>query len=124
QGRDDGRARDPRPEHRQKRGSSHPLEGRRAGMSLWEAVRTAWLEISSHKMRSFLSFFAITVGTAAILYTFAQIRGINHRMDVNLTLIGPGRINVRKKENHISKGLSPGLTSEDADEIRRLMPKL
>lgn len=93
-------------------------------MSLWEAVHTAWLEIRSHKMRSFLSFFAITVGTAAILYTFAQIRGIHHQIDENLTLMGPGRINVRKKENYVSKGLSPGLTSDDADEIRRLMPEL
>ena len=93
-------------------------------MNLWEALRTAWLEISSHKMRSFLSFFAITIGTAAILYTFAQIRGIHHSIDENLQLMGPGRIHVQKKEGFISKGLSPGLTTEDAAEVRRTMPGL
>ncbi|MBI3554378.1 MAG: ABC transporter permease [Elusimicrobia bacterium] len=93
-------------------------------MNLWEALRTAWLEISSNKMRSFLSFFAITIGTAAILYTFAQIRGMHKMIDENLLLMGPGRIYIEKKENYVSKGLSPGLTSDDAEEIRRTMPEL
>lgn len=93
-------------------------------MNFWEAMRTAWLEISSHKMRSFLSFFAISIGTASILYTFSQVRGTYKSIDDNLALMGPGRINITKKENYVSKGLSPGLTSDDADEIRRLMPEL
>lgn len=93
-------------------------------MNLWEAVRTAWLEISSHKMRSFLSFFAISIGTASILYTFSQVSSTYKSIDANLVLMGPGRINIKKKENYISKGLSPGLTSDDADEIRRVMPEL
>ncbi len=93
-------------------------------MNFGESLRTAWLEISSHKMRSFLSFFAITIGTAAILYTFAQVRGISRQIDTNLELMGPGRMRISKKESFVSKGLSPGLTSDDADEIRRTMPEL
>lgn len=93
-------------------------------MNLLESIRTGWIEISSHKMRSFLSFFAIAIGVASILYTFAQIRGIHRHVDENIELMGPGRLEIEKKRNYVSRGLSRGLTSDDAAAIREMMPEL
>lgn len=93
-------------------------------MNLIEAVLTGWLEIKGHKMRSFLSFFAISIGVASILYTSAQVSGMNLRMREALELVGPGRMEVERKNDYESRGISPGLTSDDAEAIREAMPEL
>ncbi|MBI5630015.1 MAG: ABC transporter permease [Elusimicrobia bacterium] len=89
-----------------------------------ESLQTGWLEIRSHKMRSFLSFFAISIGVASILYTLAQIKGVNQRVAENFKLMGPGRLEIEKKRDYVSRGLSAGLNSDDADAIRQSMPEL
>lgn len=93
-------------------------------MSLWDHLRTGWLEIRAHKLRSFLSFLAIAIGVASILYTFGKIHGTRRWVSEALLLMGPGRMEVEKKRNFVSKGLSPGLTLDDAIAIRAAMPEL
>lgn len=93
-------------------------------MNLAEALRTGWLEIRSHKMRSFLSFFAISIGVAAMLYTFSQIHGIRKWVSDIMGLMGPGRLEIEKKDGYVSRGLSPGLSSDDAEAIRSVLPDL
>ncbi len=93
-------------------------------MNLLESLHTGWLEIRSHKMRSFLSFFAISIGVASILYTFAQIHGVKKWVGEAIELMGPGRLEIRRKRDYVSRGLSPGLTSEDASAIRKAIPEL
>lgn len=94
------------------------------GLNVFEAALTGWLEIKGHKMRSFLSFFAISIGVASILYTSAQVSGMNKRMTEALELVGPGRMEVEPKRDYQSRGISPGLTSDDAEAIRSAMPEL
>jgi putative ABC transport system permease protein len=91
---------------------------------LAEAARAAAREIRSHKIRSLLSFSAISVGTASLLYTLAQTRGMQMKIASNLELMGPGPITVTPSRNYVSKGLSKGLTAGDADAIRRELPDL
>ncbi len=93
-------------------------------MNLGEAARAAAREIRAHKVRSLLSFSAISVGTASLLYTLAQTRGMQQAVARNLELMGPGPISVEESRNYKKKGLSKGLTSEDAKAIRRALPEL
>lgn len=89
-----------------------------------EALRTGLREILSHKFRSTLSFAAVSVGVGSILYTFGQTHGMRQALETAVTLMGPGRMQITAKNGYVSKGLSPGLTSDDAEELRRAMPEL
>jgi ABC-type antimicrobial peptide transport system permease subunit len=94
---------------------------------IWESVRTGAVEIYSHKTRSFLSFAAIAFGVAAILYTFAHVNRMVTRRKQAFELAGPGRIRLNKKWQRgasESPGLSKGLTSSDAQVIRKAVPGL
>ncbi len=93
-------------------------------MNLGEAARAAAREIRVHKLRSLLSFSAISVGTASLLYTLAQTRGMQKAVARNLELIGPGPLSISAARNYVKKGLSKGLTSGDADAIRAELPDL
>lgn len=93
-------------------------------MTLREMVRSAAVEIASHKVRSALTCLSLAIGIAAILFTFSAIGGMNRRLDKWRELSGPGRIEIKKKRNFISRGLSPGLTWDDAQEIRKNFPDL
>ena len=63
-------------------------------MNLGEAVRAAAREIRVHKVRSLLSLSAISVGTASLLYTLAQTRGMQETLKRNLELMGPGALTI------------------------------
>jgi ABC-type antimicrobial peptide transport system permease subunit len=89
-----------------------------------EALRAGAREIYANKFRSTLSFTAVSVGVASLLYTLAQTRGMQEALERNLLLMGPGRITVSPKNNYVSKGLSPGLTYADALALKRELPDL
>lgn len=93
-------------------------------MNLGEAARTAAREIRVHKLRSLLSFLAISVGAASLLYTLAQTRGMQQATLRNLELMGPGALSVERSSHYEGRGLSKGLTSGDAEAIRREVPGL
>jgi len=93
-------------------------------VNIGEAGRTAAREIRVHKIRSLLSFSAISVGAASLLYTLAQTRGMQESVRKNLKLMGPGALTISAKEHYTSRGLSKGLTGADADAIRAEMPEL
>ncbi len=97
-------------------------------MNISESLRTGFLELWSHKTRSFLSFFAIAIGVAAFLYTFATIAGMQMRMRKAMELAGHGRINVTSgRMRATSKDASRSyreLSVEDAYAIRREFPGL
>ncbi len=93
-------------------------------MNLGEAFRSAAREIRVHKVRSLLSFSAISVGAASLLYTLAQTRGMQEASMKNLELMGPGALSVGGASHYSGKGLSKGLTLGDADSIRRQIPEL
>ena len=93
-------------------------------MNLLEAARASAREIRVHKVRSLLSFAAISVGTASLLYTLAQTRGMQDAVRRNLELMGPGPLRVQWRQHYVRKGLSKGLTIDDAEAIRARMPEL
>ena len=93
-------------------------------MNAAEALRVGAREIYANKFRSALSFAAVSVGVASLLYTLAQTRGMQEALQKNLALMGPGRMTIEAKRNYVSKGLSQGLTLSDADALRRQFPQL
>ncbi|MBI2787456.1 MAG: ABC transporter permease [Elusimicrobia bacterium] len=93
-------------------------------MNAGEAVRAGAREIYANKFRSALSFAAVSVGVASLLYTMAQTQGMKEALEKNLELMGPGRLTIEKKRNYVSKGLSQGLTYGDAQALRRELPDL
>ena len=93
-------------------------------MNLGEAARAAAREIRIHKLRSLLSFSAISVGAASLLYTLAQTRGMQQAVQRNLELMGPGALSIEHKRNYVGRGLSKGLTVDDAQALRARMPEL
>ncbi len=93
-------------------------------MIVREAFAAAFREIRTNPVRSVLSFAAVSVGVASLLFTLAQTRGIQKAFVDAVSLMGPGRIDINAKEGYVSRGLSPGLTADDAAEIRALMPEL
>jgi len=93
-------------------------------LNLREAFRAGAREIYANKFRSALSFTAVSVGVASLLYTMAQTKGMQDALQKNLDLMGPGRMTVEKKRNYKSKGLSRGLSYADAKALRRELPDL
>ncbi|MBI3300289.1 MAG: ABC transporter permease [Elusimicrobia bacterium] len=96
-------------------------------MNVGESVRTGFVEIWSHKTRSFLSFSSIAFGVAAILYTFANVNGMYIRRTKAFDIAGPGRLEIEKRESggfSALVGLSKGLTTGDAEAMRAAMPWL
>ncbi len=93
-------------------------------MNAGEALRAGFREIRANKFRSALSFTAVSVGVASLLYTLAQTRGMQEALEKNLELMGPGRLTLDEKDNYKSKGLSPGLTYADAKALREELPDL
>lgn len=87
---------------------------------LWLAIATGLREIRANKLRSVLSFAAVAVGSASVLYTLAGVTGMRLEVGKAIGLLGPGRLRVEEKRNYKSRGLSPGLTSDDAAEISAL----
>ncbi|MBI4346419.1 MAG: ABC transporter permease [Elusimicrobia bacterium] len=93
-------------------------------MILRESVATGFRELRAHKARSILSCLSITVGVAAMVYTFSQIEGMFTRRTKMMELMGPGRLEIEQEEGYKSRGLSRGLTVQDAERIRQMWPEL
>ncbi|PIS47877.1 MAG: hypothetical protein COT17_01140 [Elusimicrobia bacterium CG08_land_8_20_14_0_20_51_18] len=99
-------------------------------MNLAEIIRTALLEIKNHKMRSFLSFFAISIGVISIMYTLTLIYSMNYRLKKAVEVAGPGRLNIELKNRWEAqtdverKQANDTLTYEDALSIRKIFPEL
>ncbi|MDE2141740.1 MAG: ABC transporter permease [Elusimicrobia bacterium] len=93
-------------------------------MTPGDLVRGALVEIRAHKTRSTLTCASLAVGVAAALYTLSQTASVNKRYRESIALVGPGRIEIDKKEGYVSRGLSHGLTADDATAIRESFPGL
>lgn len=93
-------------------------------MKLSELGRSAVVEIRAHKTRSAMTSLSLSIGIAAMLFTFSQTAGMLKRYDDALLLAGPGRLVITQRNNYASKGLSPGLTYADALAVRRQYPEL
>lgn len=84
----------------------------------------ALIEIRAHKVRSALTCASLAFGVAAALYTLSQVASVNKRYTDAIALAGPGRLDISKKDGYVSRGLSRGLTIEDAAAIRARFPEL
>ena len=63
-------------------------------MKLPDLISTGWTEIRSHKMRSFLSFFAIAIGIATFFYTLSVLSQRYRDIDRAAKISGTGRIDI------------------------------
>lgn len=68
-------------------------------MRLPDLAITGWMEIKAHKMRSFLSFFAIAIGIATFFYTLSILSQKYRQIDISSKLSGEGRIDTMTRHN-------------------------
>ena len=61
-------------------------------MKLPDLMATGWTEIWAHKMRSFLSFFAIAIGIATFFYTLSVLSQGYRRIGRTAAISGEGRV--------------------------------
>ncbi len=61
-------------------------------MKLPDLMATGWTEIWAHKMRSFLSFFAIAIGIATFFYTLSVLSQGYRRIGRAAKISGEGRV--------------------------------
>lgn len=64
-------------------------------MRLPDLMATGWTEIWAHKMRSFLSFFAIAIGIATFFYTLSVLSQRYRQLDKTAEVSGTGRVETR-----------------------------
>lgn len=64
-------------------------------MKLPDLISTGWTEIYSHKMRSFLSFFAIAIGIATFFYTLSVLSQRYRDINRSAKISGTGRIDLK-----------------------------
>lgn len=64
-------------------------------MRLPDLMVTGWTEIWAHKMRSFLSFFAIAIGIATFFYTLSVLSQRYRQLDRSAALSGVGRVDTQ-----------------------------
>jgi putative ABC transport system permease protein len=88
-----------------------------------DLARGAVLEIRAHPARSALTALSLSIGVAAMLFTFATAGGAAREYRAAVALAGADRLDIRPRPGYVSKGRSPGLTWDDAREIRRLWPR-
>ena len=99
-------------------------------MKISESLKTGTLEIFHHKMRSFLTFFAISIGVISIMYSLTLIYSMNFRTKKAIELVGPGRLKIEMKNRNQAessldrKEVTDSLTLEDALALRAQLPAL
>lgn len=93
-------------------------------MRFADLLRSAFVEIRAHKVRSALTCVSLSIGVAAALYTLSQVASIQQRYKDARVLSGPGRLEVSAKFGGVPKGLSKGLTGADARALREEFPGL
>ncbi len=82
-------------------------------MKLPDLMLTGWAEIRAHKMRSFLSFFAIAIGIATFFYTLSILSQRYEDIDQTVKISGQGRI---------STSTSHALTMTQYQDFLHLLP--
>ena len=99
-------------------------------MRISESLRTGALEIFHHKMRSFLTFFAISIGVISIMYSLTLIYSMNFRTKRALEVVGHGRMQVQTKRRYQEttamdkKEARDSLMLEDALALQANFPEL
>ena len=83
-------------------------------MKLPDLISTGWAEIRSHKMRSFLSVFAIAIGIATFFYTLSMLSQRYRDIDRTAEISGKGRLDCR-----IEKPLS----MDQYRQLQRTLPE-
>ncbi len=97
--------------------------------SLLNAIRTGIGEIRVHKMRSFLSFMAIAVGSVVFIDSFAAIVSTYDRLQKQKEVSGIARLKITQDYDQTNANPDeytppPNITYEDAVSLRSKLPGL
>ncbi|MHB2025810.1 MAG: ABC transporter permease [Elusimicrobiota bacterium] len=93
-------------------------------MNALETLRTGWIEILSHKTRSFLSLSSLAIGSCCILFTLSCVEGVKRDIREQIKLSGAGRLQIKSAGFYFSRGVSSGLTLSDESAIAGDFPRL
>lgn len=83
-------------------------------MKLIDLLATGWAEIRAHKMRSFLSFFAIAIGIATFFYTLSILSQRYSDIERAVELAGKGRLDVSTDHP---------LDTDQYQELKNMLPE-
>ena len=91
--------------------------------SFLEPLRTAWVSVVTHKLRSFLTILGVVIGIAAVIILMSVGKGVTARILSNLTSLGTNLIYVQPGSSSGTGGVRMGfgsastLTLEDSQAI-------
>jgi putative ABC transport system permease protein len=90
--------------------------------NLFEPVRVAWVSVTTHKLRSFLTILGVVIGVAAVIILMSVGKGTTSKIVSNLSTLGTNTVYVSPGSTS-SGGVRGGfgsastLTLEDAEAI-------
>ena len=97
--------------------------------SLFEPLRTAWVSVVTHKLRSFLTILGVVIGVAAVIILMSVGKGTSSRILSSLTSLGTNMIFMTPGTSSSSGvrgafGSGTPLTYEDAEAISNEVPNI
>lgn len=101
-----------------------PYAMNKSGMNLYDGMRTGYLEIRSHKLRSALTLSGIAIGIVSVITMTGIMSGFQMEMREGIKKAGVGRLFVEAQAVNDNKNQSSGLIYEDALAIRQYFPNV
>jgi putative ABC transport system permease protein len=95
-----------------------------------EPLKTAWVSVATHKLRSFLTILGVVIGVAAVIILMSVGKGATANIISNLTSLGTNLVYVSPGSSTSSGGVRSGfgsastLTLEDAEAIAEAVPNI
>lgn len=71
-----------------------------------ESIRMSWLNITSNKLRSFLTMLGIIIGVASIIALITIVQGATMSISAQITELGANKITINAPGTPLKKGLS------------------
>ena len=90
---------------------------------IWLIIKEAWLSLSSHKLRTFLTTLGIIIGVSAVVMMVAAGQTVQNMINDSLAGMGSNLLMIRPEFVTTSGVKSGGQTvvkTDDADVIRKL----
>ena len=90
---------------------------------LWLIIKEAWISISSHKLRSFLTTLGIIIGVGAVVLMVAAGQTVTLVINNSFASMGGQLVMLHPSfvvTSGIKSGQRPSITSQDVDAVREL----
>jgi putative ABC transport system permease protein len=90
---------------------------------IWQVIKEAWISLSSHKLRTFLTTLGIIIGVMAVVLMVAAGQAVSLAINKNFASMGGQLVILHPNFGMTTKGTReqrPNITSQDVDAVRKL----